>query len=73
VEDDIECALEHGQWETLKALGAPEPHYRPLGAQAYERLVAWDLVALENGQPVITPRGRKRVVLGSPRLWDPAS
>ncbi len=71
--DDIDCVLDQAQWEALKALGAPEPRHRALRVDACERLMAWNLVALENGQPVITPCGRKRIVRGSERLWDPGS
>ena len=71
MEDDIDCVLDRSQWEALKALGAPEPRYHALPADAYERLAASNLVALDDGQPVITPRGRRRIVRGSERLWGP--
>ena len=73
MEDDIDCMLDRTQWEALKALGAPEPRHHALPADAYERLAAANLVVLEDGQPVITPRGRRRIVRGSEHLWDPGS
>lgn len=73
MEDDIDCVLDRSQWEALKALGAPEPRHQALPADACERLVASNLIALEDGQPVITPRGRRRIVRGSERLWGPRS
>lgn len=73
MEDDIDCVLDRSQWEALKALGAPEPKRHALPVDACDRLAASNLVVLEEGQPVITPRGRKRIVRGSERLWDPGS
>ncbi|WIM09065.1 hypothetical protein [Enhydrobacter sp.] len=73
MEDDIDCILDRAQWEALKALGAPEPRRPALPPDAFERLAARDLVALQDGWPVITPRGRRRIVRGSERLWDPGA
>ena len=66
----IDIELDRNQWETLRALGAPDPDRRRLDRQAFEQLIASELAALRDGLPVITARGRKVVVRGSPRLWD---
>ncbi len=66
----IDIELDRNHWETLRALGAPEPDRRRLDRQAFEQLIASELVALQDGLPVITAMGRKVVVRGSPRLWD---
>lgn len=73
MDNDIDCVLDRAQWEALKGLGAPEPRYHASCAGAYERLAASNLVVLENGQPAITPRGRRRIVRGSECLWGPRS
>jgi hypothetical protein len=70
MDDDIDCVLVRTQWEALKALGAPEPRHHALPADACERLAASNLVVLEDGRPVITSRGRRRIVRGSEYLWD---
>jgi hypothetical protein len=67
---DINVVLDRNEWETLKALGAPDADQRPVDRQAIDGLVAAKLAALRDGHPVITPMGRKAVVRGSPSLWD---
>ena len=62
--------LDRTDWETLRALGAPEPDQRRLDERAFERLIASELVAVRDGRVVITAIGRKVIVRGSPRLWD---
>jgi hypothetical protein len=69
MEDDVE--LDRNQWEVLKALGAPAPPDLSWRRETYRELAKSNLVTVQNGRPVITPKGRKRVVRGSPRLWDP--
>jgi hypothetical protein len=66
----IDIELDRNQWETLRALGAPEPDRRRLDQQAFEQLIASELAALRDGLPVITAMGRMVIVRGSPRLWD---
>jgi hypothetical protein len=66
----IDVDLDRTEWETLRNLGAPEPDHHSLDGQAFERLVASELVAVRDGRAVITPLGRKVIVRGSPRLWD---
>jgi hypothetical protein len=71
--DDFDNDLSFDQWEALKALrptGTPAP--KPSG-WILEQLVAHDLVAMLQGAPVITAKGRSVVLRGSPRLWDLAA
>jgi hypothetical protein len=61
------------QWEVLKTLRLPAPRRRVVSRFVVERLIALQLVALIDEQPVITPQGRKVLVRGSSRLWDVAA
>jgi hypothetical protein len=70
MEAEIDLGLDSTQWETLKALGAPNPDYRRLNQSAFQQLVTRKLAGIVNGHPIITPMGRKVVVRGSPQLWD---
>jgi hypothetical protein len=70
MEAEIDLGLDRSQWETLKALGAPDPDQRRLDPLALRLLVASELAAILEGRPVITPMGRKIVVRGSPWLWS---
>jgi len=67
---EINLVLDRNEWETLKALGAPDADQRSVDKQAIDRLVAAKLAAMRDGRAVITPMGRKAVVRGSPSLWD---
>jgi hypothetical protein len=67
---EIDFGLDRHQWETLKALGAPDPDCRRLDRLALRQLVAWELAAMLEGRPIITQKGRKVVVRGSPWLWS---
>ena len=58
------------QWEVLKMLRLPASRRRALNRFVVERLIALQLAALNEEQPVITPQGRKVLVRGSSRLWD---
>ena len=69
METEIDLGLDLAQWETLKALGAPNPDYRRMNQLAFQQLVAQELAAMLDGHPIITPMGRKVVVRGSPQLW----
>jgi hypothetical protein len=70
VDSEIDLILDRSQWETLKALGAPDADQRPVDKLAIERLVAAKLAEMRDGRPIITPIGREAVVRGSPSLWD---
>ena len=69
-DSDINVVLDRSEWETLKALGAPDADQRRVDKGAIDGLVAANLAAMRDGRPVITPMGRKAVVRGSPSLWD---
>jgi hypothetical protein len=69
MEAEIDLGLDLTQWETLKALGAPNPDYRRMNQLAFRQLVTRELAAMVDGHPIITPMGRKVVVRGSPQLW----
>jgi hypothetical protein len=58
------------QWEALKALRAPAPKFCVASRSLLEQLIALDLAAMREDLPVLTPRGRKVLVRGSPELWD---
>ncbi len=70
---DIDLGLDPAQWETLKALGAPDPEDRRVNEFTCQQLVISELAAMRDGRPAITPKGRKVVLRGSPRLWDPST
>jgi hypothetical protein len=70
LESETDLVLDRNQWETLKALGAPDPDRRRVNKPAIDALVAAKLAAMRDGQPVITPMGRQAIVRGSPSLWD---
>jgi hypothetical protein len=67
---EIGFPLDRSQWETLKALGAPDPRRWRADDLAIETLVAAKLAEIHDGRPVLTAEGRKAIVRGSPRLWD---
>ena len=69
-DSEIDLILDRSQWETLKALGAPDASQRPVDKLTIERLVAAKLAENHEGRAVLTAEGRKAVVRGSPRLWD---
>ena len=70
MDSEVDLGLDRSEWETLKALGAPDADHRRLNQLALQHLVASRLAAIDNGRPIITAMGRKAVVRGSPRLWD---
>src|SRR5260370_26626098 len=74
MDKEIDFGLNLSQWETLKALVAPNPDYGRLNRLELQHLIARDLAAMLYGNPTITPVGRQVVVKGSPLLWAwPAS
>jgi hypothetical protein len=71
--DEIDYDLTPDQWETLKALRLPAPKCRVLNPSIVENLIALQLAAMTDGHPAITPKGRRVLLRGSPRLWDVAA
>jgi ribosomal protein S19E (S16A) len=61
------------QWDTLKTLRAPTEGSRALNRFVLRQLVALELVAMSDGPPAITAKGRSVLLRGSPRLWDVAA
>jgi hypothetical protein len=61
------------QWETLKALRVWAPKTFALNQSSLEDLIALQLVTMHGNLPVMTLKGRKVLVRGSPRLWDVAA
>jgi hypothetical protein len=84
---EIDYDLTPDQWETLKALRLPAPKCRVLNPSIVENLIALQLAAMTDGHaamtdghaamtdghPAITPKGRRVLLRGSPRLWDVAA
>jgi hypothetical protein len=70
---EIDYDLTLDQWEALKALRTPPAKRRVLNRFVVEQLVALRLVAEIGDHPVITPKGRRVLLRGSPRLWDVAA
>jgi hypothetical protein len=70
---DIDYDLTPNQWEVLKALRAPAPKSRGLSRFVVENLVALGLAAMTDDRAVITRKGRRVLLRGSPRLWDVAA
>ena len=70
---EIDFDLTPSQWEALKALRAPPRNTRALNRFALEQLVAFELATVTDDRPVITPKGRRVLLRGSPRLWDVAA
>ena len=67
---EIDCPLDRSQWETLKAMGAPDPRGWRADDLAIQTLAAAKLAEIHEGRAVRTAEGRKAVVRGWPRLWD---
>lgn len=70
---EFDYDLTPDQWEALKALRLPASKRRFLNRSIVESLVALQLVTICDNLPIITSRGRKVLVRGSPRLWDVAA
>jgi hypothetical protein len=66
--DEFDCELTRDQWETLKILRTSASERPKVNHFTVESLLAVGLVAIPNDVPVITPRGRKVLVRGSPQL-----
>ena len=70
-EFDYDLSLD--QWDMLKALRLPPRERRVVNRWVLARLVDLGLAAWDAGSPVITPMGRKVLIRGSTKLWNPAT
>jgi hypothetical protein len=70
---EIADSLGPFEWETLKALMAPQPDSRRIHDAALRQLLQSDLVTVEADRPSVTAKGRQVVICGSPRLWESAA
>jgi hypothetical protein len=69
---EFDYDLTRDQWETLKAVRVWLPGTFVLNQSVLD-LIALQLVAMRENLPVMTLKGRKVLVRGSPRLWDIAA
>lgn len=67
---EIADSLGPFEWETLKALMAPDPDSRRVHDGALRQLLESDLVTVDADGPSVTAMGRRVVICGSPRLWQ---
>jgi hypothetical protein len=69
---EFDYDLTPDQWETLKAVRVSVPETFVLNQSVLD-LIALQLVAMRENLPVMTLKGRRVLVRGSPRLWDIAA
>jgi hypothetical protein len=69
---EFDYDLTPDQWETLKAVRVWVPETFVLNQSVLD-LIALQLVAMRENLPVMTLKGRRVLVRGSPRLWDIAA
>jgi len=70
---EFDFDLAPDQWEALKALRAPARMTGTVNQSALAQLIALQLAEARDDRPVITPKGRRVLLRGSPRLWDVAA
>jgi len=70
---EFDYDLTRDQWEALKVLRLPAVRRRILDRRAVKSLVILGLAALTGAHATITPKGRRVLLRGSPRLWDVAA
>jgi hypothetical protein len=70
---EIDYDLMPDEWEALKDIRMPGLNGRVPNRGVVEQLVALRLAEINDGRPVITPKGRSVLLRGSPRLWDVAA
>jgi hypothetical protein len=66
--DEFDYELTPDQWEALKALRTHSVNPPRTNGFAVESLMTLGLVAMSDGSPVITPRGRRVLIRGSSQL-----
>jgi hypothetical protein len=69
---EFDYDLTPDQWETLKAVRASVPETFVLNKSVLD-LIALQLVEMRENLPLMTLKGRRVLVRGSPRLWDIAA
>ncbi len=67
---EIADTLDRFQWEALRALRAPSPDASRLSGAAVQQLLGKDLLEFQDDRPLLTAKGRRVVVCGSPTLWN---
>jgi hypothetical protein len=70
---EFDYDLTQDQWEALRALRVNAPASRRLDRYVIDQLIVLDLATWYEGEPLITPRGRKVLIRGSSRLLDVAA
>lgn len=70
---EIADSLGPFEWETLKALMAPDPDPRRVHDGALRQLLQSELVSVDADRPAVTAKGRRVVISGSPHLWERAA
>jgi hypothetical protein len=70
---EFDYQLTIGHWEALRALRVCAPKTFALNQSVLEDLIALQLAEISGNLPVMTLKGRKVLVRGSPRLWDVAA
>ncbi len=70
---DIDHDLTNDQWDMLRALRPAAQPTIKLNGYILQQLSALELVALTDGAPLLTSKGRAVMLRGSPRLWDLAA
>jgi len=70
---EFDSELTPDQWEALRALRLPALKCRAPNRSVVETLIELQLAAMPDNRPVITPKGRRVLLRGSPRLWDVAA
>jgi hypothetical protein len=69
---DIDYDLTPDQWEALKALRVPALKCSITNPFVVEDLLTLLLAEINGERLVITPKGRRVLLRGSPQLWDVA-
>jgi len=70
MDSEFDYDLKPDQWEALKALRLPAPARRMPNRLLLDQLVALELACMSGNESLITEKGRKVLLRGSPRLLD---
>jgi hypothetical protein len=66
----VDCDLTSKQWQALKAIRNGKTKATLFAPPVLESLMALDLAVMDHDTPVVTEKGRKVLLRGSPKLWD---